>query len=472
MSRHPYITDALLNGDFSNDDFTFIEQIPNPTEEYLLFIVHGIGQTERSLKSILKKISGTISQLYNKKKQILSKQLHVRLINWKYLVLSHTKNNLSKLIDVNNTTKYPKMFINEIPQDILYYLNQKNKYEILNDIIQHMNQYYQLVKTFRPMFKGNVSVVGHSLGGVILYDILRVMTYDRGKKEQKDSPEGKKFKFPEEAIKESKIFYTLEEDQDHKTLKLDRKKRKNTLNNVLGSYSCISNNEKIKSQLFSEKNIKFTEIEKNNYHLNKRFSYFGLQTENYITNSSELFFNFFRQKIISQDTKILPLSFPVDHLFLLGSPLSLFLSLDQKDDPVLEEMEIVKDFHNIIHPMDPVAYRIEPLIEGYEYKSTSFLLPHWENDGVKNVFLDFLTKNICGMSVESEYANHDEKIKCKRYDFMVQENLIEKGFKIIGFLFSHMAYWNNPDVFYFIIKMIHWQGYNELIYNYIRTNKN
>ena len=31
MSRHPYITDALLNGDFSNDDFTFIEQIPNPT---------------------------------------------------------------------------------------------------------------------------------------------------------------------------------------------------------------------------------------------------------------------------------------------------------------------------------------------------------------------------------------------------------------------------------------------------------
>ena len=70
------------------------------------------------------------------------------------------------------------------------------------------------------------------------------------------------------------------------------------------------------------------------------------------------------------------------------------------------------------------------------------------------------------------YANHDEKIKCKRYDFMVQENLMEKGFKIIGFLFSHMAYWNNPDVFYFIIKMIHWQGYNELIYNYIRTNKN
>ena len=55
---------------------------------------------------------------------------------------------------------------------------------------------------------------------------------------------------------------------------------------------------------------------------------------------------------------------------------------------------------------------------------------------------------------------------------MVQENLMEKGFKIIGFLFSHMAYWNNPDVFYFIIKMIHWQGYNELIYNYIRTNKN
>jgi hypothetical protein len=47
----------------------------------------------------------------------------------------------------------------------------------------------------------------------------------------------------------------------------------------------------------------------------------------------------------------------------------------------------------------------------------------------------------------------------KRYDFIVQEYLSEKAVHLIGFLFSHQAYWNNPDVFYFIVKMIHWQGY-------------
>ena len=173
--------------------------------------------------------------------------------------------------------------------------------------------------------------------------------------------------------------------------------------------------------------------------------------------SSQLLLNYYQEKIISSDERISPLLFSIDHLFLLGSPLSLFLTIEHKANPFLEEMEVVKDFHNIIHPMDPVAYRIEPLIEGYEYENKSFILPHWENDGAKNELLDIIVSKFCGMSNDRK-----DKNKPKRYDFMIQENLIEKGCHVIGFLFSHMAYWSNPDVFYFIIKMIHWQGYTEL----------
>ena len=140
MNIHPYISNELNEGNFMNDDFTFIEEIENPTEEYLVFIIHGIGQTETTLKHILQKIKKTISLLYTNKNKFISKQLHVRMINWKYLIIKDTSKNISKLIDVNNTTKYPKMFINAIPQDILFYLNEKNKFEIINDIINQMNQ--------------------------------------------------------------------------------------------------------------------------------------------------------------------------------------------------------------------------------------------------------------------------------------------------------------------------------------------
>ena len=411
MNIHPYISNELNEGNLMNDDFTFIEEIENPTEEYLVFIIHGIGQTETTLKHILQKIKKTISLLYTNKNKFISKQLHVRMINWKYLIIKDTSKNISKLIDVNNTTKYPKMFINAIPQDILFYLNEKNKFEIINDIINQMNQYYNIVKKHRPLFKGNVSLIGHSLGGVILYDILRVMHFE--KKKQNSN------------IKERESMREIG--------KLNRNERINTLLNVIEDYSSLLDDS-------------------NRHNYNSIY-----QTENYLTVSSQLLLNYYQEKIISSDERISPLLFSIDHLFLLGSPLSLFLTIEHKANPFLEEMEVVKDFHNIIHPMDPVAYRIEPLIEGYEYENKSFILPHWENDGAKNELLDIIVSKFCGMSNDRK-----DKNKPKRYDFMIQENLIEKGCHVIGFLFSHMAYWNNPDVFYFIIKMIHWQGYTEL----------
>ena len=241
MNIHPYISNELNEGNFMNDDFTFIEEIENPTEEYLVFIIHGIGQTETTLKHILQKIKKTISLLYTNKNKFISKQLHVRMINWKYLIIKDTSKNISKLIDVNNTTKYPKMFINAIPQDILFYLNEKNKFEIINDIINQMNQYYNIVKKHRPLFKGNVSLIGHSLGGVILYDILRVMHFE--KKKQNSN------------IKEKESMREIG--------KLNRNERINTLLNVIEDYSSLLDDS-------------------NRHNYNSIY-----QTENYLTVSSQ-----------------------------------------------------------------------------------------------------------------------------------------------------------------------------------------
>jgi phospholipase DDHD1 len=364
--------DGIKNGNFEND-YSYITKRENADEEYLIFIIHGIGQNSQKLRnSIHKKIKPTVEMLYKNKGKLFNKTLHFRIIDWKTRLIKKTEENISVLIDKHSETSGSKSFINQVPLDILYYLNLNNKYEIINDVVDQMNFYYNNVNNYRELFRGNVSIIAHSLGSVISYDILKSM------KKYINSP-----------IK--RLFTHIEHKNNNST---------------------------------------FDEFEADNV------SY----------------------GIYSSDPLIFPLNFSVDHLFILGSPLSLFVKVNQSHEAFLEEMQTVKDFHNIIHPMDPVAYRIEPIIYNYPETPYSFLLPHWETDGKKNGFFDNLFEILCYASRKKpNYDTHDYKIGRKRYDFIVQENSTEKAINLVGVIFAHMNYWCNPDVFYYIIKCVHWQ---------------
>jgi hypothetical protein len=422
----PFHEDIISKGDFSKDPYTFVQEFKGAVEEHLIFIVHGMGQNSSKLQSTLKKSKNALLHLYGKKSHMLNKQIHVRIIDWKTYMQEREKELFSKLVDKNNNTKYPKMFIQQVPLDCLHYMSNRNKIEMLNYIVRQMNTYYDLVKKYRPLFKGKVSVAGHSLGSVMMYDIFTNLTYTKPLNE--DSKKNF-YKFAQTDIS------TLEE------IKIDRKKREVNVKNILNFGSSKISNKKLSNFDFE------------------------INRESRDKKIKEDFENY-KPMIYSKNNLICPLKFDVDHFFLLGSPLSLFLTVEH-GETYLQEMETVKDFHNIIHPMDPVAYRIEHLIFGYPETKNSFTLPHWENDGIRNealqkILTTFFTNGGGNNKSETEYLNHDKKIDRKRYDFMVQESFSEKAVTLIGFLFSHQAYWNNPDVFYFMVKMIHWQGYNHI----------
>jgi hypothetical protein len=313
-----------------------------------------------------------------------------------------------------------------------------------------MNIYYQAVLKHRELFKGNVSVVAHSLGSLMMYDILKNMT----KSEFKNTTNH--FRIGSCGLENSEEVGQQSEDKN--LIKLNRKNRKV---NLVDKQNIVIDIEKVKIELNEDSNL---------------FKNTIIQSEDENDSTMEHYFKniFIPQKIYSKDKNLIALDFMIDHFFLIGSPLSLFLTVEHGVNSYLEEMEIVKDFHNIIHPMDPVAYRIEPLIMNYPETQCSFTLPHWENDGIKNIFFYHLMKILCCETKDNEegYINHDKKIGRKRYDFMIQESPSEKTINMIGFLFSHMTYWNNPDVFYFIIKMIHCHGYNHAHHNSNKFNSN
>lgn len=70
------------------------------------------------------------------------------------------------------------------------------------------------------------------------------------------------------------------------------------------------------------------------------------------------------------------LDFKVSKFFALGSPIAMFLTIRGVEN-------LSRDFHlptctamfNIFHPYDPVAYRIEPLINP-DIKKKAMLIPH------------------------------------------------------------------------------------------------
>lgn len=87
----------------------------------------------------------------------------------------------------------------------------------------------------------------------------------------------------------------------------------------------------------------------------------------------------------AQEVLLQGLQFPIENLFCLGSPLSVFLALRTRaPSNRLDVMpqSLCKRFYNIFHWSDPVAYRMEPLLErGYSKVEPVLIPPYGGVDG-------------------------------------------------------------------------------------------
>ncbi|OWR49998.1 triglyceride lipase, partial [Danaus plexippus plexippus] len=63
-------------------------------------------------------------------------------------------------------------FTNDTILDVLFYTSPVYCQTIVDTVCRELNRIYELFKSRNPEFKGGVSLGGHSLGSVILYDLL------------------------------------------------------------------------------------------------------------------------------------------------------------------------------------------------------------------------------------------------------------------------------------------------------------
>ncbi|XP_077292886.1 uncharacterized protein LOC143915940 [Arctopsyche grandis] len=163
-------------------DGSEVEEGENKTTDHLLLLVHGIGsvcdlkfRTVEEVVDDFRSISAQLVQSHYKSscEQGVISRIEVLPISWHWNLHSE-ESGIDKRIAQITLESVPKFrsFTNDTLLDILLYTSPKFCQTIMETVGTEINRIYTLFKSRNPDFMGGVSLGGHSLGSLILFDLL------------------------------------------------------------------------------------------------------------------------------------------------------------------------------------------------------------------------------------------------------------------------------------------------------------
>eukprot|EP00698_Gefionella_okellyi_P022716 TRINITY_DN7566_c0_g1_i1.p1 TRINITY_DN7566_c0_g1~~TRINITY_DN7566_c0_g1_i1.p1 ORF type:complete len:572 (-),score=132.10 TRINITY_DN7566_c0_g1_i1:239-1954(-) len=141
--------------------------------------------------------------------------------------------------------------------------------------------------------------------------------------------------------------------------------------------------------------------------------------------------------------------FEVENFFAVGSPIGLFLTVrgDIASGPI--PMPRCLRFFNIFHPFDPVAHRVEPLMNRDYAQQTPVQLPQYKQQPTKRNASLMRTD---GISVE-KFGSAMLSDTC-RVDYCMQAKRTELISEYLAATTSHYCYWKSEDVMAFVLNQL------------------
>ncbi|XP_054727997.1 mucin-2 isoform X1 [Anastrepha obliqua] len=297
------------------EEFT-IEQGESERVDHLLLMVHGIGAAcdlkMRSVDEVVddfRNIAQALVQSHykNSTDMGLVGRVEVLPISWHSHLHSEEMGIDEKLRSIT-LESIPKLrnFTNNTLLDVLFYTSPKYCQKIMNTVAASMNEVYNKYRERHPEFSGGVSVAGHSLGSLILFDLL---CHQKAPKETEEQ--------------------NLENPDQHGTSPMET-------NNDDLSVTTYTMGHAGTGQPF----IHYTQL-----------------------------------------------NFQPKKFFALGSPIGMFVTIRGIDKLGLDfRLPTCAGFYNIFHPFDPVAYRIEALVNPDLSGVRPVLIPH--HKGRKRMHLE------------------------------------------------------------------------------------
>lgn len=547
-----------------DDDHDEVHDGELPKVDHLVFMVHGIGPVcDLRFRSMVECVddfrSVSLKLLSSHFKTSLDKQAISRVeflpVQW-HTALHGDATGVDrriKKITLPSTGRL-RHFTNETLLDVLFYNSPTYCQTIMDTVAQEINRLHALFMRRNPDFKGSVSVSGHSLGSLILFDLLSnqkngseaapVVPAANGGAKEVAAPvpqdnnaaaappppveeEGQEFKdlsamlehlglseykstFDDERIDtESFLMCTIE---DLKEMKIPLGPRKKIAKFV---------KERLNKQAAQEKKAEPQEGSRPPESVPPAAAEAPLDTSvksppgGNAFSSIHVNYNYFEVGTGQVSVVYKALDFEPVNFFALGSPIGMFLTVRGVEK--IEEtyqLPTCKGFFNVYHPLDPVAYRIEPLIVP-ELDLKPVLIPHHKGrkrlhlelkesltrmgSDLKQGFIsslrsawqtlnDFARAHTSSAQLQAELAivanqieeqekqaqedhklpeslepQREEEPEVKigllnggsRIDYVLQEKPIESFNEYLFALQSHLCYWESEDTALLLLKEIY-----------------
>uniref|UniRef100_A0A667YE56 DDHD domain containing 2 n=1 Tax=Myripristis murdjan TaxID=586833 RepID=A0A667YE56_9TELE len=462
-------------------------EIPDGESEkvdHLVFMVHGIGPAcDLRFRSIIQCVndfrSASLSLLgtHYKRGQEDGKVGRVEFlpVNW-HNALHGDATGVDE--DIQRITlpsiSRLRQFTNDTLLDLFFYNSPTYCQTIVDTVASEVNRLHALFKQRHPEFTGAVSVVGHSLGSLILFDLLtNQKTGSRESNRERvtcDDPCPLSCDSLEQTLIRlglQEYLATLQrENLDLESLALCQESDLKDLGIPLGPRKKIldysSGSTPQQAQLHRVQSV-----------------------------TSAVDYEYFDVGIGQVSINYPQLAFQPQTFFAFGSPIGMFLTVRglKHIDPNYT-FPTCKSFYNIYHPYDPVAYRIEPMIVS-EVDLEPMLIPHHKGrkrmhlelkDSLARMSMD-LKNNVLGSlrtawqsfarlpvaalppepessSVPAE-ETEEREIKVgmlnggRRIDYVLQEKPIESFNEYLFAIQSHLCYWESEDTALLLLKEIY-----------------
>lgn len=163
------------------DDF-HIEEGDSDQIDHLLFMVHGIGsvcdlkmRTVEEVVDEFRSIAQQLVQAHYRSAYDDSKigRVEVLPVSW-YKALHSDDSGIDQKLKSITLDSIPRLrnFTNETLLDVLFYTSPTFSQNIIDTVANSLNKKYSVFLKRNPKFKGRVSLAGHSLGSLILFDLL------------------------------------------------------------------------------------------------------------------------------------------------------------------------------------------------------------------------------------------------------------------------------------------------------------
>ncbi|XP_044130619.1 SEC23-interacting protein-like isoform X1 [Bufo gargarizans] len=530
--------------------------------DHLVFMVHGIGPVcDLRFRSIVecvddfRTVSLKLLQSHFKKSVDEGKVRRVEFlpVHW-HSALHGDATGVDRHIKKITLPSIGRLrhFTNETLLDILFYNSPTYCQTIVDKVSLEVNRLYELFRSRNPDFTGRVSVAGHSLGSLILFDILSnqaditasppASTLTKVKKGESavekqnnlETRESNEAGLPQEDLPclqealaslalaeytsvlekekmdmESLLMCTID---DLKEMGLPLGPRKKIAKYV----EELSARQAEKQSLTDKRNRHTKQEEPPPFDVND-----GLEPQRRKlpvgapVSSIHVDYEHFETGTGQVSVRYNSLDFEPVNFFALGSPIGMFLTVRGVNR--IEEnyrLPTCKGFFNIYHPLDPVAYRLEPMILP-DLDLKPLLVPHHKGrkrlhlelkeslsrmgSDLKHGFMsslrlawqtlnefarahttsselqaelekvaDQIQEEEDKQQVEAEklegsesYREEDLSVKIgmlnggRRIDYVLQEKPIESFNEYLFALQSHLCYWESEDTALLILKEIY-----------------